>query len=234
MPGAAPSDLRMMTPVSRWICAFALLLCACGSSEPQAAAIMSVTPQRVSRSECALLTVDLEGSLPVKLDYGKDSVELTGLVKVAVGGRDVPVELVQQQGRRVQAHLYAGLPVGMHDVNVTLTDHQDLVSAGGLEVVGPLVLETFQIDPIPTQNREQTFPVTIRAIGPDAQKFQGRVLLRSNKGKLEPEWSDPFQQGVLTQEVSIDVTGSNNLVIEMVDCEGRTVNSNVFRLAPSP
>ena len=155
----------------RWTCVGALVLCACGSSEPPAAAILSVTPQRLSRSECALLTVDLDGALPVKLDYGKDSAKLTGLEKVAVGGRDVPVELVEQQGRRINAHLYAGLPVGKHDVNVKLTDGQELVSPGGLEMTGTLVLETFHIDPIPAQNREQSFPLTIRAVGPDAQRF---------------------------------------------------------------
>jgi hypothetical protein len=212
-----------------------LLLCACGSSEPPAASILSVAPQSISRSECALLSVELEGALPVKLDYGNDSAQMPALVKVAVGGRDVPVELVEQQGRRIAAHVFAGLPTGTHDVHVTLSDGQQLVLRDGIEVTGLLMLETFYIEPIPSQVREESFTVTIRAVGPDAQKFQGRVLLRSNKGKVEPEWSNPFQQGVLTQEVSVEASGgNNNLIIEMVDCEGRTVNSNEFRLAPKP
>jgi hypothetical protein len=219
--------------VRGWTSVFALLLWACGSSEPPVPSIVSVTPQRISTSECFLLTVELDGALPVKLDYGKDSAELTELLQVGVGERMVPVETVEEQGRRLVTHLFEGLPVAVHDVRVTLSDGQQLVRPGALEVTGPLMLDTFQIDPIGPQLRQEPFPVTIRATGPDAQRFQGRVLLRSNKGKLDPEWSNPFQQGVLTQDVSIDATGGN-VLIEMVDCARRTVLSNEFRLDPRP
>jgi hypothetical protein len=222
-----------MSPVRRWTSVLALLLCACGSSEPPVPSIVSVSPARISMSECVLMTVELDGALPVKLDYGKDSVELAKLVQLRVGEREVPLESIQDEGRRLSAHLFSGLPVGTHDVRITFEDGQQLVAPAAVEVTGRLVLETFQFDPIVTQVRDTPFPITLRATGPDAQRFEGRVLLRSNKGKLEPEWSNNFQQGVLTQEVSIDATGGN-ILIELVDCEGRSVLSNEFRLDPKP
>lgn len=214
----------------RWTFVLVLWLSACGSSEPPALSIVSVSPQRISTSECVLLSVDLNGALPVKLDYGKDSAQLVDLAQLGVGERQIPVGSIENQGQRLVTHLYAGMPVGTHDVRVSLADEQQLVLPGALEVTGPLALETFQIDPIAPQIRHEPFTVTIRAVGLDAQHFQGRVLLRSNKGKLEPEWSDPFVQGVLMQQVTIDATGGNNVLVEMVDCTGRTVNSNEFRL----
>jgi len=217
-------------PVLRWTFVLALWLCACSSSEPPASAIVSISPQRISTSECVLLSVELDGALPVKLDYGRDSAQLVELVQLGIGGRELPVGSIENQGQRLVTHLFAGLPVGTHDVRVSLTDGQQLVLPGALEVTGPLALETFQIDPIGPQVRHEPFMVTIRAVGQDAQRFQGRVLLRSNKGKLEPEWSGPFVQGVLMQQVTIDATGGNNVLIEMVDCMGRTVSSNEFRL----
>jgi len=223
----------MIFPVRRWTSVLALLLCACGSSEPPAASILSVSPARFSTSECVQLSVELDGALPVKLDYGEDSAELAGLAQLGVGERELPVEAVENRGRRLLTHLYAGLPVGTHDVRVTLEDGKQLVLPDAIEVTGALLLDSFQFESIEPQLRETPFPITLRATGPDAQRFQGRVLLRSNKGKLEPEWSNNFQQGVLTQEVSIDLTGGN-VLIEMVDCQGRSVNSNEFRLDPKP
>jgi hypothetical protein len=222
-----------MFPVRRWLSVLALLLCACGSSEPPVPSIVSVSPAHFSRSECVLLSVELDGALPVKLDYGKDSAELARLAKLGIGEREVPVEAIEDQGRRLVAHLFEGLPVGKHNVRVTLEDGEQLVLPDAIEVTGALVLDTFQFDQIGPQLRETPFPITLRATGPDAQRFQGRVLLRSNKGKLEPEWSNNFLRGVLTQEVSIDLTGGN-VIIEMVDCDRRTVSSNEFRLDPKP
>ncbi len=225
-----------MPPVNRWTSVLALLLCACGSSEtPLPPSIVSVTPQRVSMSECTLLTVALEGELPLKLDYGKGSVEVGTLAQVVeVSGRNAPVLGVEGQGRRIITDLQAGLPVGTHDVRVTLQDGRQALLPDGLEVTPPLALETFRIDPIIDQVREEPFTVTIRAVGPDAHRFQGRVLLRSNRGTLQPAWSQPFQQGVLTQEISIDAVGGNNVLIELTDCSGRMTNSNDFRLEPKP
>lgn len=223
----------MSFPVRRWTPVFSLLLCACGSSEPPVPSIVSVAPTRISSSECVLMTVELEGALPVKLDYGSDSAELAKLAQLRVGEREVPLESIQDKGRHLAAHLFSGLPPGMHEVRVTLADGQQLVAPDAVEVTGRLLLDTFQIDSIGPQVRDTPFPITLRATGPDAQRFQGRVLLRSNKGKLEPEWSNLFQNGVLTQEVSIDA-GGGNVLIEMVDCEGRMVSSNEFQLAPKP
>ena len=212
----------------------ALLLCACGSSEPLLPSIVSVTPARLSTSECVLLEVELDGALPLKLDYGKDSVELITLTQVGIAGQSFSVQEMEDQGRRLLTELPAGLPVGKQDVRVTLQDGQQALLPGGVEVTPRLVLETFRIDPIMTQVRNQPFTVTIRATGQDAHLFQGRVRLRSNRGTLEPSWSKPFQAGLLEQVVMIDDTGGNNVLIEMTDCDHRMVNSNEFRLEARP
>jgi hypothetical protein len=220
----------MIVPVHRWTSVFVLLLSACGSSELPLASIVSVTPQRVSASECVLLTVQLDRPLPVRLDYGKDSAELVDLTRVSIAERDIPVLSIEDQGRRLVTDVSAGLAQGTHDVRLTLKDGQQVVLPDALEVTAPLVLETFRFDPIVNQLRHEPFTMTIRASGQDAALFHGRVRLRSNRGHLQPTWSAPFVNGVLTQQVTIDDTGGNNVFIEMTDCAGRTVNSNEFRL----
>jgi hypothetical protein len=212
----------------------ALLLCACGSSKPPLPSVVSVTPERVSTSECIQLTVELDEALPIKLDYGRDSVELASLAQVQIAGQDYSVSQLENQGRRFSADVPAGLPVGKQAVRVVLQDGRQLLIEDALEVTPALTIETFRIDPVPNQVRQEPFTVTIRATGLDAHLFQGRVRLRSNRGTLEPAWSAPFQQGVLVQEVTIDDTGGNNVLIEMTDCAGRTVNSNEFRLESKP
>jgi hypothetical protein len=220
--------------VNRWTSALALLLCACGSSEPPPPpAIVAVTPRSVSRSECFLLAVELNGVLPVKLNYGEDSVKVASLTEVGLADRSLPVLRLEDQGRRLVTEAYSGLPVGSHPVSVKLQDGQLLHAPEGLEVTPKLVLDSFQIDPIVNQVRDSTFKITLRAMGRDAHLFHGRVQLRSTRGLLAPAWSEPFQNGVIEQEVTIDAPGGNTL-IELTDCEGRMVTSNEFRLEPKP
>jgi hypothetical protein len=153
---------------------------------------------------------------------------------VGIADRNLSVQKLEDQGRRLITELPAGLPVGKHEVRVTLQDGQQVLLPDGLEVTPRLVLETFRLDPIVTQIRNEPFTVTIRATGQDAHLFQGRVRLRSNRGTLEPSWSAPFQAGLLEQVVTIDDTGGNNVLIEMTDCDHRMVKSNEFRLEAKP
>jgi len=215
----------------RWTSVFVLLLSACGSSELPVLSIASVTPQRISASECVRMTVQLDQALPVRLDYGNGSAKLVDVARVGIAGQDIPVLGIEEQGRRLVTDVSGRqLPQGRHDVSLTLKDGQQVVLPDALEVTAPLVLETFRFDPIVNQIRQEPFTVTIRATGEDAALFQGWVTLRSNRGDLRPTRSAPFQQGVLTQQVTIEDTGGNNVFILMTDCEGRTVNSNEFRL----
>ncbi|MDY7232884.1 hypothetical protein [Hyalangium rubrum] len=196
--------------------------------------IASVTPQRISTSECVALAVELNGALPLKLDYAKDSVELLSLGALGIADRSFSILRMEDQGRRLLTEVPAGLPVGVQDVRVTLADGQQLVRPAAFEVTRPLVLEGFQIEYVLDQVRQVPFTLTIRVTGPDAKLFQSRVKLRSNRARIEPALSAPFVEGVLVQEVTMDDAAGNNVLIEVEDCTGRVVKSNEFRLDSRP
>ncbi len=225
----------MRIPMSRWTAVSALLLCACSTSEAPQPSISSVTPESVSISECGVVAIELAGSLPVTLDYGEGSVDLPTPAEIWLGDNRLEIQRVEEQGRRLVAEVPSGMAVGTYDVKVRLEGEQELLRPEGFEITGPLALTGYNFEYVLDQVRLRPFEVTVRATGQDAQRFNGRVRLSSNRGTLEPAWSDPFTEGVLVQEVKIDHLGTNqNVLIQLQDCVGRIANTNEFRLEPNP
>lgn len=224
----------MLSPVSRLPASMLLLLCACGASEVPLPTILSVTPTSLSTSECTDLQVELDGVLPLTLDYGTSSAEFPTSTQVGVGRERFSIQRMEDQGKRLFVSLPAGLPQGQQDVRLMLSDGQESVLREVLQVTPPLAITGFSIDYVLDQIRQEPFTIRVRALGPDTARFQGKVKLRANRGTIEPPESAPFVNGVLEQQVIMDDTGGNNVLIEVEDCVGHLSHSNEFRLDPRP
>jgi hypothetical protein len=188
----------------------------------------------MSADETLLLTVQLDGALPLRLDYGENSAELLTLAHVDIANREFKVLRVEDKGQRFIAEILPGLPAGLQDVKVTLQDGRQVVLEQSFEVKPPLDITEVRIDPIATQIRQRPFNITIRMIGPDAELFRGRVKLAVTRGVITPQVSSPFGRGVHIQEVTVDDTSGLPVAIIVEDYVGRSATSNDFRLLPSP
>jgi hypothetical protein len=224
---------RAAHTLRRWTPVLALLLWACGSSEVPLPSIVAISPERMSTSENILLTIELDGPLPFKVDYGKSSAEVLTSALVGIANQELRVIRVEEAGRRVIAEVMPGLPVGPQDLRVVLEDGREAVLERGFEVTPPLDITDFRIDPIATQLRLRPFTIMIRAQGPDAALFRGRVKLSTSKGTITPSVSGPFNAGECLQEIIVDETGGANVAILVEDYAGHTGISNTFRLDPN-
>jgi hypothetical protein len=219
--------------VNRWMSVLSLVLCACGSSELPLPSIKSIAPPSMAANESILLTVDLDASPPARLDYGKSSAELLTSAKVSIGDRQFDVLQVEEQGKRLFVELPSGLPVGPQELRVTFSDGRQAVFASGFEITPALDITGLFIYPIGPQVRLKSFTIRIQMQGPDAELFQGRVKLSTNKGNITPTVTGPFQQGVRTQEVVMDDAGGSNVTITAEDYAGHSAISADFRLSPN-
>ncbi|PTL79062.1 hypothetical protein [Vitiosangium sp. GDMCC 1.1324] len=86
-----------------------------------------------------------------------------------------------------------------------------------------------RIEPIPDQVRGVPFIVTLRAEGPDAARFAGRVQLSSSKGHVSPNLSDPFSKGVRQERVVLDKQ-SGNVVLTVRVGKDIVAQSNPFKV----
>jgi hypothetical protein len=224
----------MLTVVSRWTSTLVLLLCACSSSELPLPSIVSVSPASMAANERIQLIIELEGALPLKVDYGEDSVAMSTSAVVTIGEQELQILGTEQGGRRLIAEVAPGLPLGSQDLRVVLEDGREAVLERGFQVTQPLNITDFSIDPVLTQFRLRPFFINIRVRGPDAELFKGPVKLSTSKGEIIPTRSGAFNAGLCVQEVRIDDTGGANITIFVEDFAGRTGMSNDFRLNPAP
>lgn len=220
----------MMAAVNRWMPVFALALSACGTSELPLPSIVSVEPPSMAADESILLTVALEGSLPLTLDYGQSTAELFTSKQVLIAGRGFEILETQEQGQRLLAEIPPGLPVGLQELRVGFTDGRQAVLENGFEVKPPLDISSLLIRPVSSQVRLRPFTLILQALGPDAELFRGRVRLSTNQGTITPSVSGPFTQGVRLQEVIVDAPAGSYVAITVEDYGGRSVTSNDFRI----
>jgi hypothetical protein len=221
----------MMAAVNRWMCVLSLVLCGCGSSELALPAVVSVAPTSMAANESILLTVDLDRAPPPKFDYGDSTAELPTSARVSIGGQEFHVLQVEEKGKRLVVELPSGLPEGQQELEVTFADGRKVTFESGFMVKAPLDITALAINNINTaQIRLRPFSITIRAIGADAELFQGRVKLSVSKGSITPTVSGPFTRGTRIQEVVLDDTGGNNVAITVEDYAGHSFTSNDFRL----
>jgi hypothetical protein len=113
---------------------------------------------------------------------------------------------------------------------VTLGDGRTAVRPGGLTVVEGEWPEGYSIDPIGPQRRLVPFTLTVRATGASAAAFRGNVRLETGAGgSIGPRLSEPFVDGVLTQQVVVDSIQSD-VIIRVTDIAGHVGTSNTFLL----
>jgi hypothetical protein len=206
-----------------------LCSCACSPAETPLPAIASVEPSSMPADSRFLLTVELDG-LPVKVDYGADSAQMVSGERVRIAEKDFDVLDSQESGRRLTVDIIPWLAVGQQDVQVQLQDGRQVVLAQGYDVKPPLKLTGFEIEAIGPQVRHRPFTARIRAVGPDAALFQGRVIVRSTQADVDPKVSDAFAEGELVQTFRASDSIESSLSIIVEDYAGHTGISNEFVL----
>lgn len=190
--------------------------------------IRSVTPAEMRSSEATALALDTELVLPTTVDYGTGTLEVDTRVSVRIGTLEVPTLAVTPEG--VSTRVPSVLAPGSYDVKVTLGDGRTAVRLGGLTVVEGEWPEGYSIDPIGSQRRLVPFTVTVRATGASASAFRGNVSLETGAGAtIGPRVSEPFVDGVLTQQVVINSIQSD-VIIRVTDIAGHVGTSNTFLL----
>ncbi|WNG55478.1 hypothetical protein F0U59_12335 [Archangium gephyra] len=233
-----------------------LVLCACEPYTSPAPNIISIEPEEVVSGEAATVAVKLDGPLPVKVDYGKQTATVV-TPTLRIGGQAVPITHVEQDGTLL-ATLPGSLSAGLQDVRLELADGSGSVSEEGLTVLplppeldedgGPgdpgtepgtgngggdqeLRVTGVLIEPIPDQVRDVPFTITLRVEGPDAALFEGQVQLSTNKGRISPNLSNSFSKGVRQEQVVLDKQGGNMVLTVRV---GSTLvaQSNPFKVSP--
>ncbi|OJT18286.1 hypothetical protein BO221_40045 [Archangium sp. Cb G35] len=233
-----------------------LVLCACEPYVSPAPNIISIEPEEVVSGEAATVAVKLDGPLPVKVDYGKQTATLV-TPTLRIGGQAAPITHVEQDGTLL-ATLPGSLSAGLQDVRLELANGSGSVSEEGLTVLplppeldedgGPgdpgtepgtgngggdeeLRVTGVLIEPIPDQVRDVPFTITLRVEGPDAALFEGQVQLSTNKGRIHPNLSNSFSKGVRQEQVVLDKQGGNMVLTVRVGSK-LVAQSNPFKVSP--
>ena len=191
--------------------------------------LRSVSPSEMRASEATALALDAELPLPAVVDYAKGTLEVDPRVTVSIGTLEVPTLAISPEGV-ISTRVPSLLAPGRYDVKVTLGDGRSAVRPGGLTVVEGEWPEGYSIDPIGPQQRLVPFTLTVRATGANAAAFRGNVRLDTGAGgSIGPRVSEPFVDGVLTQQVVVDSVQSN-VLIRVTDIAGHVGTSNTFTL----
>ncbi len=214
-----------------WMCCVLPLLWACSNSDQATTlALTSVSPATKSMGECIDVKVGLTGVAPLTLDYGTSSAEAVTVKQVSIGPQRFEASSLQWASDGFHLPLSADLPEGKQDVRALLSNGQELVLPGGFEVTPPLQIDGFAMGYVVDHAPGESFPISIWAQGPDAARFQGKVYLSADRAVLQPAESAPFQNGELTQFVTLSAPPETFAIIHVVDCQGRRTESNEFVL----
>jgi hypothetical protein len=206
-------------------------LLACGGSPLPEPRILSVLPAQVFADEETLLVARVDAVAPFQVDYAQRSFSAETGATLSIGGTDFG-PLDSQPGGLLVARLPPGLPVGAQDVRITLADGRSALAAGALQVAPARAIVAFAFDPIEEQQEGRTFPITVRAVGPEGTQFEGAVLLFDGADRpLSPPATGAFTRGVVTLDVTVNRNGSN-IVLSARDGAGRVGFSNPFRVRP--
>jgi len=152
--------------------------------------------------------------------------------RLQIGWQTVPLDRYLGQGQ-FQGTVGSGLDVGRHDVRVTLEDGREATLPGVYEVKPYL---NFWVEPIGAQVQDQPFTVTLRATtGQDAEPYGGSVKLTLYKAGLPipvtPDRCGPFSGGMCRIQLTLDSPDSH-YILALADDQGRSANSNSFRVDP--
>ncbi len=226
-----------------------VLLCACEMGASTAPHIISIEPEEVVSGETATITVRLDAPPLARIDYGNKSATLL-TPTLRIGDQEARIERMEHDGALV-ATLPTSLAAGHQDVRLDLGDGQETVEHKGVTVLPPppslstwsgsgntngegrpLRVTGLRMNPIPDQVRGVPFTVTLQAEGPEAALFEGQAQLLASKGRVSPNLSHPFRQGVSTEQVVIDKPGAN-VVLTVRIGKDLVVQSNPFKVSPN-
>lgn len=155
---------------------------------------------------------------------------------LATGPQEVRLELedgntsVQAQGLTVLPPPPAMQPVCVIDTPGDPKPDPENETADPKELDRPLLVTDVRIEPIPDQVRGVPFTITLRAEGPEAADFTGQVQLSSNKGRVSPNLSRAFSQGVLRERIILDKQGGQVVLTVRVG-KNIVAQSNAFRVS---
>ena len=218
-----------MTLLHRALVATCFLACG-GSSLPEPK-ILSVQPSELATDESALLVARVDAVAPFEVDYATRELRTDARATLRVGNVELG-ELEAAPGGLLVAQLPAGLPEGTLDVRITLADGRSALAPGALRVGPSRATVAFAFDPIAEQVVGQPFTVTIRAIGADAERFEGAVLLFEGLDTpLTPPATDTFVAGVTSLQVTVNRPGPA-VVLSVRDGQRRVGFSSPFRVRP--
>ncbi|WP_309892835.1 hypothetical protein [Archangium sp.] len=226
-----------------------LLLSACGDGLSSPPHIVSIEPQEVMHGEAAKLAIKLDAPLPVKIDYGRKTATLLSPPTLRIGGQDVVIDGLNEEDGTLLATLPTGLSEGTQDVRLVLGDGHEAVGTEGLTVLPrPPLLEAGNVDsgngaenpkplvtnvriePIADQVLGVPFDISLRAEGPEAARFEGRVQITTSKGRVSPNVSSPFVDGLGKERIVLDKPGNTVLTVRLGDTI--IVRSNAFKVSP--
>lgn len=203
----------------------ALVLAGCGQ-ELAPPVIRSITPATVIEGHSATVLIEADAAFPWTVSYSAATAEVDTSFTATIGGQPLRMPVLTSDGD-VRGQVPFRLEPGRHDVVLTLGDGRSATLASGFEVTPESFPSGYTIDPIGPQNRQVPFRITVRAQGNSASTFAGSVELSINKGGISPELSEPFQNGVLTQEITLTAPNPE-AVLTVRDAAGNEASSNVF------
>ncbi len=207
------------------------LLAACGATALPDPRILSVAPAGMVACEGTTVNVAIEAVLPTHLDYNRSQATAELDLKLRIGPMAVGSGKYANGGI-LTAVVPPLLAPGLYDVGLQFWDRlAEAVLPGAFTVRQNPSLMGYAMDPIPDQQRNVPFWITIHAVGQDAPLFKCSVSLSSNAGLIAPTATGPFQQGVRREQVMLSVV-SAGATITVSDANGRVGTSNMFAVFP--
>jgi hypothetical protein len=189
-----------------------MLLCLGCSDALPPVSIASVTPTGMVASQPTQVSVQVDAVLGFQVDYGQSSVSADSRMQVLVGRVELGTGNYPPDGL-VRGVVPTVLPAGTYNVTVQMGDGRAATLRNAFTVDGGSWPAAYSIDPISDQHANVTFSVTLRAVGPQASRFAGNVLLSLlGDGTVTPNISGAFSSGVLTENVTITGTGEFTLL----------------------
>lgn len=208
----------------------ALCLCACGGSTLPDPSIGSISPSTMAGSDSTAISVQVHGVLPTAADYDDSSVQLDPTVSLLVGPLVVGTGKWEADGS-LSGTVPSLLPTGTYDVRVSFSDGRSATLKNGFTVTPGRWPSNYSIDTVGNQKAGQPFTITVHANGANGSLFHGNVIVRTNKGTITPALSDAFQDGTLTQTLTIK-DANTSVVLTVTDAQGHAGVSNAFDVTP--
>lgn len=200
-----------------------------GCSDWPEPVIRSITPAQMVASQTTAVEVRADLPLPTTVDYADGTASVDAAAVLRIGRQELGSGVYPKDGV-FTVEVPTVFEPGSYDVTITLEDGRQAILPQGFTVSEGAWPEGYTIDPVGPQRRLVPFDVTIRATGANAASFRGNVRLEVPAGaSVGPALSGQFVDGVLTQQVVINTTRAEELLI-VTDVAGNRSTSNTFQV----